>query len=206
MRTIHLLPVLALSLVSCASTGAGQTPPELAELLALVRPHGAVELEIRADGSYGDLEAEVPVESVPDSILEALAKEFPGATLEAVEREYQGGAWTWELGFKLPPMRPSFDQRSRERQAVFSEEGAVLEVEQPVTPFHTPHVVLTASEELLEGSTLVGIDQVDAGERVTYHVKRELEGRHFKAVYGPEGELLHLLQEIPAEIEVHVDL
>lgn len=181
----------AVLLAACSSTD--RVPDRLLDLLDQTRADGAVEIELDRDGSYRDLEAEVAVERVPPSIVSALVTAFPGAQVTGAEREYQGGAWTWELAFRA---------RGRALQAVISEDGRVLETEEPIALVDAPASVVAASVVLLPASTLASVDRVEGPEGVSYHVKRVRDGARYKVVTRADGTVLRAVREIRAEIEI----
>ena len=62
-------PILGLTLLASCS-GLGSVPPEVVELYDTATPDGAIEIEIERDGSVRELEADVPLDTVPPKIIE----------------------------------------------------------------------------------------------------------------------------------------
>lgn len=184
-----------LALASCSSSSTATAPAELIPLFDQLAPEGAMELEFDRDGRFGDLEAEVPVESVPAIVRDAVAQAHPGVELTGAEREVQGGEWTWEVGF---------EEEGRGVQVVVSDDGDLLETERELEASEAPAEVLRAAEGAVPSSTLASVDVVTSASGDEYHVKRERDGARYKVVLTSTGEVLRIVREARAEIEIPV--
>lgn len=191
-----LFAVAALPLAACAASGDGQAPAALVELYDQLASDGSMELELSRDGTFLELEAEVPVEDVPPFVREAAEARFPGITLTGAEREVQGGEWTWEV---------KFVHDGRAMELVVDGDGNVLETERELRPSEAPVAVLSASETVVPNSRFVSVESVesvDSAEGTVYHVKRDREGARYKVVLDESGAVLRAVREARAEIEI----
>lgn len=189
------LAALGIALSACATSPDPRAPGELVELFDQLAPDGALEIEFERDGRFGDLEAEVPVDTVPDFVRAAVDAAHPGARIVAAEREFQDGAWTWEVGF---------EDGDGGVQVVVDGTGAILETERELSPSEAPEAVLRAAERAIPSSNLVSLDVVTSESAEEYHVKRERGGARYKVVLTPEGAVLRRVREARAEIEIPV--
>lgn len=196
-RTYLVLP-WALGLAACATTTISRAPAEMLELFAALKSDGAMELEFTRDGTFLDMEAEIPLTSVPETVRSSVEAAFPGAELTAAELELQSGAWTFEVAFTT-----NLSGSDGPMQAVVTPGGQILETERELPPRLWPESVLAAAEDALPGTTLVSVDVVSATDvEDRYHVKSERDGAKYKVTVTASGVVLSRVREVPAELEI----
>lgn len=193
MKTLPILALLSLPLVACSATGGHSAPPELTTLYDEVALDGAMELEMERDGTFLELEADVPLERVPETLMAAFRAAFPEGRPTGAEREVQDGVWTWEV---------KFVSGGRAMEIVLDEGARILEVERELTTAEAPAAVLTASEQAVPGSVFVSVESIEAAAGTTYHVKRTRGEARYKIVLSPDGAVLRKVREVLAEIEI----
>lgn len=187
-------PLLSiLPLAACAGPAAHTAPPELTTLYDEVATDGAMELELERDGTFLELEADVPVDRVPATLMDAFRTAFPDGRPTGAEREVQDGVWTWEV---------KFVSGGRAMEVVLDEGARILEVERELTTAEAPAAVLSASEAAIPGSVFVSVESIEAAGGTTYHVKRTRGEARFKVVLAPDGAVLRKVREVVAELEI----
>lgn len=193
MKSLPILTVLSLPLTACNAVGGHSAPPELTTLYDEVAMDGAMELELERDGSFLELEADVPLDRVPDTLMAAFRAAFPDGRPTGAEREVQDGVWTWEV---------KFVSGGRAMEIVLDEGARILEVERELTTAEAPAAVLAASERAVPDSVFVSVESIEAGGGTTYHVKRTRGEARYKIVLAPDGTVRRKVREVLAEIEI----
>jgi len=193
MKLNGLASLALLACVGCAAPPVERAPAALLELYDSLAPDGALELELDRDGSFLELEADVPVESLPAAVRAAALAAYPGVTLTGAEREVQGGVLSWEV---------KFTHEGRGMELVIDTTGTVRETERELRASEAPLAVLQAAEAALPGSTLYSVESVTSAAGTVYHVKREKNGARYKFILDPTGKMLRKVREARAEIEI----
>ena len=181
------------ALAACAAPPAERAPAALTELYDALAADGALELELERDGTFVELEADVPVETLPPQVRAAALAAYPGVTLTGAEREVQRGVLSFEV---------KFTHEGRGMELVIDEAGQVRETERELRASEAPLAVLQAAEAALPGSTLYSVESVTSDAGTVYHVKREKAGARYKFILDPAGQMLRKVREARAEIEL----
>jgi hypothetical protein len=178
----------ALCLPACQTT-----LPELVELYDMAAPDGMIELELERDGSIREIEADIPIEALPENIKQAALDRAPGAQITGAEREFQGSTRTWEV--KLV-------HEGRAWEFVIDEEGAIRETEKELRPEEAPAAVLQGADLAMPQGIRKSVEEIRRGDVVEYHVKKDQGGASYKIVLDAEGKVTRHVREHRAEIEI----
>jgi uncharacterized membrane protein YkoI len=190
---VSALPLL-LALGACSSTGSlGGVPDDLVDLYDAVRPGGVMELEVDRDGSIREMEAEIPVESLPPAIVAAARARYPQARITGAERELTRAGAGWEV---------KLEHEGSMVELVYDEDAELLELERELRRSEAPSVVLEAAKHAITGGTFKSVEVIEQGDEQLYHVKLEKDGMSYKVVLTPEGEVTRKVREQRAEIEI----
>lgn len=193
-RSTPLLLAL-LPLCACHSSDMGKVPESIVELYDHADPAGGMELELERDGSVIGIEAEVPIDSVPAHLMNAVYAQHPNALVKGAERELAPEGPRWEVKFL---------SMGRTYELVFDEEGNVVESEMSLTWGEAPQAVMAAADKALPNAVPVSIEAVTSdGERM-YHVKKERDGARYKIVLDENAKVVRLVREQRAEIEIPI--
>ena len=194
-----LLPLLG----ACATTDdmsetghasrLGHVPRELVALYDAARPDGVIESELERDGAIREMEAEVPLDSLPPAVTASARQRYPDAELVGAERELTQEGAGWEVKLR---------QGGRDMEVIFDEAGKVLEFERAMDPAEAPAAVMRAAEAAFPGGKLKSVEIVEHLGTILYHVKFEREGASYKVVLTPEGSVTRRVREQRAEIEI----
>ena len=191
------LPLLALtlSLPACGSLGG---TPALVELYDQVDPEGALEIELDRSGTVTELEAEIPIDDLPQAVSDTALAQFEAAEIVAAEREYGPHGRVWEVKVRHP---------GGEQEFVIDRYGKVRETERPLDREATPGIVLGNAASMVQThagdvGTFESVDDVRAGDVVTYHVKHRVGGVVYKIVLTADGRVIRSVREQRAEIEI----
>lgn len=198
------LALFALSLAafapSCASvTGASgepRAPLALVQLYDQLAPGGMMEVELERDGSFAELEADVPVESVPEHLIRATRATYPDAQITGAEREVRRDEWSWEIKFR---------SGGRAMEVVLDDAGAVLETERELRPDEAPPGLIDVSEAALPGSSFVSVERITTDGGEVFHVKRQRGTARFKVTLGSDLRVIRKVREAVAEIEIPIE-
>lgn len=182
---------------SCTTaSGPERAPRALIELYDQLAPGGAMEVEFERDGTYAEIEADVPVETVPDLLIRTTRATYPDAQITGAEREVQGDVWTWEVKFR---------SGGRSMEVVLDDVGTVLETERELLVTEAPQPVLEAAEKAVEGSSFVGVERITSAKGEVFHVKRQRGTARYKVVLARDGRILRKVREAVAEIEIPIE-
>lgn len=187
----YALALAPLMLVACA--GPERAPSSLVELYDMTAHDGAMEIEFDRDGNFLEIEADVPVETVPESLRRITRLAHPDAVVTGAEREVQGDTWTWEI---------KFTSGGRAMEIVLDEQGNVLETERELERDEAPSEVLEASRRAIPDSSFLSVEVIKSEDALTYHVKRQRGGARYKIVLSANGVVLRKVRETTAEIEI----
>ncbi len=181
--------LLVAALASCRSAGPWSAEDALTADM--------IELRVDGKGAVQEIEYHLPPGEAPEAVRAAMNELYPGAAHLAAEKELEGGVLYWELSVAVG---------GREAEAMFLPDGTLHAEEIEVDVAAVPAVVRETATARVPG-TVTGWEEVRDGRRelVEYHVKTDAAGIHYKGRIGLGGELLGLLREVPAEIEVPLE-
>ncbi len=190
-----LVLALALSVAACSSLGG--TPP-LVELYDEVAPDGALEIELDRSGTVVEMEAEIPIDQLPVQVADAALAQVEDGEIVAAEREIGPHGRVWEVKVRAADLEQEF---------VIDRYGVVLETEKPLTREATPGIVLGNAASMVqthagEIGSFESVDEVRAGDVLTYHVKHRVGGVVYKIVLAADGRVIRSVREQRAEIEI----
>ncbi|MFT5288165.1 MAG: hypothetical protein ACI8QS_000302 [Planctomycetota bacterium] len=196
LRTLGGL-VLGLAVSACSTPGAplGVLPAGLLLLADQSAPAGVLEIEAERDGRIREMEVEIPISDLPTAIREAALATERGATITGAEREILLDGKAWEVQLL---------QEGRKVELVFSEDGRILEIERELRREEVPFSVLATVDQVVPGGTFTSVEIIHRGRHTEYHVKKERAGERFKVVATSDGNLIRVVREIRAEIEIPV--
>ena len=192
MRFIIIL-AMAVGMIACQSSGLGKLPPELVELYDTAAEDGSMEIEASRDGTIIEIEADIPVGDLPESIREAAMKQLPGARVTGAEIEIVSGRRGYEVKMAKSGVEYEF---------VFSMEGELLETEKSLKRSEAPAAVLTAATAAIKGGTFKSVEVIERGGETLYHVKLMRGGSSYKVELTEDGTIRRTVREARAEIEI----
>lgn len=195
MSAVRRLPLLLalLPLAACGSSSLGKMPDSVVELYDQTDPAGGMEFELDRKGHLLEIEADVPIENVPQHLITAVHAQHPGAQLRGAEREINAHGEMWEL---------KFISLGREYELVFDEDGEVHETEMSLMWPEVPPAVVAAADKALPESIPVSAELITQGKSKSYHIKKDKGGARYKIVLDERGEVVRLVREQRAEIEI----
>ena len=195
MVALTALAVLALGLTGCG--GLGSVSPKLVELYDMAAPDGIIELEIARDGTMIEMEADVPVSTLPDVVREAAMKKAPGARITGAEREFNARGAAWEV---------KLNHEGRDWEFVIDDEGVILETEKELRRSEAPQTVLAAAKNAVPGGVFRSVEVITKHDGATeYHVKKMIAGVSYKVVLATDGTVIRKVREQKAEIEIPLE-
>ena len=173
-----------------------QTPLMLDD--ARARRATKVEAQFDADGRPVEIEYHVLVEEVPQVVLDAWKRLYPQLTPTAAEFEQRADGVTWEL---------IADENGRARNVMFRPDGSVHLIEIEIPASDAP-ATLAALERTWPGAKVTEVLRVRDGSStpIGHQVEFEHEGRALKAWFDEDSRVLWAVREMPAEVEVPVDV
>jgi uncharacterized membrane protein YkoI len=172
-------------------------PPEVIQLYNEGTPAGWMELEVEADGTIFESEAEISYEKVPSNVKQAAEAELPGGQVTGAEAEYVNGTRAYEV-------RKTVD--GQEYELVFSEDGTLLEKEVSLDIADAPAEVIENAQAAIPGGEIKSVERIEHPDKeIVYHVKLEKDGASYKVVLSEAGEVLRKVREAKAELEIPLD-
>ena len=176
-------------LVSCASQTEWRTEDALAA--------DKVEVQVDGDGRALEIEYHVSPDVVPAAVHTAMDTLHPGGQAIGGEKEFIGSQLFWELSKVID---------GREVEAMFHPDGTLRSEEAEVAVEDVPDEVRAAVAARLAG-TVRKWETVRDSDRalIEYHAKVDSDGRQYKLVVSTDGEILRVVRELLAEIEVPVE-
>jgi len=155
-----------------------------------------LELQVDAMGRPVEMEYHVDPQTVPRAVRDAMDALHAGGRATGAEKEYLGPELFWELSKEID---------GREVEAMFRPDGTLYAEEAEVAVSAVPAAVTSAVARRMDGRVTTW-EEIRDGERrlVEYHAKVEAEGRRYKIRVTPAGDVLGVVREVPAEIEVPV--
>jgi len=186
--------VLVLALTAgCRTTKSRAGAWDGAEALAAEK----IEMQVDEHGRTVELEYHVAPSVVPQAVHAAMDRLHPGGSVVDAEREYVGGQLYWELTKEIG---------GREVEAMFRPDGTLYREEIEVSASEIPSAVQEAVRARLRGQVTKWEAIRDAERRVIeYHAKGTRDGKSYKVIAGLDGNVLGMVREVPAEIEVPVE-
>jgi len=153
-------------------------------------------IEVLLDGSARPVEIEYHIapELVPAHVMASMETLHPGGEVVAAEKEFIGGDLFWEISKEID---------GREVEAMFRQTGE-LHSEELEIPASEVLESLQAAVRFHLGGTVTKWEEIRDEDRelVEYHVKVISAGQNYKLTLSTGGEVLGVVREIPAEIEV----
>ena len=184
--------VLLAGLAACAS--GGHVSSDLVTLYDEALPDGTIELEISRSGVIREMEADIPVSSLPEAVRAAAIAVLPGARITGAEHEFQGGRERWEV--KLV-------HEGRAWEVIADASGEVQETERELRRGEAPEAVMASAERTMPRGMLRSVEMIThRDDAVEYHVKYTQGGASYKLVLAPDGTLIRHVREARAEIEI----
>lgn len=190
-------PAAALLLGACQTHGGahgmGALPMELVELYDVADPEGIIEVEAERDGSIIGLEADVPIDMLPDSVKQTVLAAAPGGRITGGEREYTSTGNGWEVKLVLDGVDWEF---------IVDDAGEIVETEQAIAAADAPGVVLAAADRTVPMGTRQSVELITRGDEREYHVKKLVGTASYKIVLAPDGMVIRAVREARTEIEI----
>jgi len=185
---------LAVVLAGCATH---RFPPQTSSEVRRLGPEGSIEMTLTRGGRIAEVEFHVAPSALPSHVLRAMNEQFPGGEVTGAEVEYVAGVLHYEVTKRV---------EGRDMEVMFDEQGNPVRWELEVEENRVPKAVLEAAMRAAPG-TLRKVEEIrDADRRlVAYHVKKEDGGIRYKIEIAPEGRVVVVLREVPAEIEVPLE-
>ena len=184
--------VLVASTVGCQGAGLGRVPEAFVELYDDAAPEGMIEVEIGRDGVVREIEADIPIESLPDFVREAALQQLPDATITGAEREIQLVGRVWEV---------KLDYQGVGWELLIDPDGNVIETEKEIAVDAAPPAVIATANETVPGPAK-SVEVITRGDDVEYHIKKDRDGATIKLVLSSDGTLRRAVREARAEIEI----
>lgn len=177
--------------------------------IGLARDASKLEIVMNADGSMQEIEYYTPLAQIPEPARQAMTAAFPGATLQPIgEREHVNGVLHYEVSATEDVGGVAMD-----REGMFTAQGVpyswelqmpVGEVPAPVQQTMNQRFPNAAPGAFTWEKIVLGPDPNAAPYE--YHVKVLSDGKNYKMVLTGSGTVLTGYLEIPAEIEVPIDI
>jgi uncharacterized membrane protein YkoI len=186
---------LSFLLAGCATH---RFPPQTANEVRRMGAEDAIEVTLTRGGRLAEVEFHVAAASLPAGVLRAMDEQVTGGEIVDAEVEYIAGRVYYEVAKRVG---------GRTTEILFDEEGRPSQWEIEVAPEAAPKAVLDAADRSCPGGTVRSVEEIrDAGRHLlAYHVKKEDGGLRYKVEIGPAGQVLVVLREVAAEIEVPID-
>ena len=191
----HRLPLALLlaPLAACASHGVGAVSGNLVQLYDQASPDGVIELEIDRKGIIREMEADVSVTTLPIAVRDAALKEARGARIVGAEREIAQGWNGWEV---------KLEWQGRDMELVYDDEVNLRQKEVQLLRSEAPGAVLIGADQAIPGGEFLGVERVETGRELEFHVKKLLNGASYKIVLEEDGSLIRKVREARAELEI----
>jgi hypothetical protein len=191
---IRTSTTLVLCTVPVLGACAGHGPWTNDDMLAA----DALAVELDAAGRPVEMEFEVPIEDTPAEVRAAMEALHPGGGVDSAEREItmEGASWAeyWELSKEVD---------GREVSAKFEPSGKLVKEEFEVPAEDVPEVVREAAARVLGDAEVEWEAEYDAtGVLTEYEVDAEVDGQALELSIAPDGTVLAMNREIPADIQV----
>jgi hypothetical protein len=155
-----------------------------------------VEIQLDENARPLAVEFHVSPDEVPANIMDAMDALYPGGSAVAAEKEFVGSNFYWEVTKEID---------GREVEAMFQQNGKLHSLEIEVPADSVPESVRAAVQTRIQGQINKWEEIRDENRiLVEYHAKLTANGKKYKAMVSTDGNVLGLVREVPAEIEVPV--
>lgn len=157
----------------------------------------SVELQVDEDGNALQIEYHVDPSVVPAAVRAAMDELHPGGRAIGAEKEYVGATLYWEVTKEIG---------GREVEAMFQPDGTLHSEELAVSASAVPPAVQAAVAKRMSAEVAQWEEIRDESRTlVEYHAKLSTGGKKYKLRVSPGGEILGVVREVPAEIEMPVE-
>ncbi len=189
-RIARIALALAAALPACATTKAEWDNDSAASARKL-------EVQVDSKGVRREIEYHIAPAEVPKAVRDAMDRLHPGGPFDDAEKETHGGVLYYELSGKVNGM---------EVEAMFTADGRLHSEEIQVAQVSVPASVRDGAASALAGARPTKWEEIRDGRRtcIEYHVKMARGEDRYKVILTPDGQLLAIYREVPAEIEVPV--
>lgn len=184
---------LAVGLTACSDGGMGSVPMGLVELYDMAAPDGVIELELDRNGKIIEMEADIPVASLPAAVKKAAMEKAPGAVITGGEREMQAAGKSWEVKLRW---------EDRDWEFVIDDNGVIKETEKELQQAEAPAAVLAGANKRVPGAEFKSVEIIERGDVTEYHVKQTKDGASYKIILSADGTVKRAVREARAEIEI----
>ena len=158
----------------------------------------SVEVAVDAKGRPLEIEYHISPEMVPAAVHAAMDELHPGGAAVAGEKEYLGNALYWELTKEVG---------GRKVEAMFTSDGTLHSAEVELAASAVPTAVQQAVASRVEGNVSQWEEiRNSANVLEAYHAKVLSAGKKLKFEVSPDGRILSVVRELPAEIEIPEEL
>jgi hypothetical protein len=194
MKGLLILGAIAALATGCAGTSSFHSA---SDDVHLVPASGMIEFAVDKDGDVTEVEYHVSKDAIPEKVLQSAEEMFPGALLADAEKEWVGSTLYYEVTKK---------KGGEAYEVMMTPKGKPYRMEMTVKPSDVPAGVLGAADEAIPGGRRSSVEKILDGDKnlLEYHIKKEVKGIKYKILVGPDGEVLCVYREVPAEIEVPV--
>ncbi len=131
-------------------------------------------------------EEKVPLKDVPKAALKAVKDKFPGAKLTGAEKEKKDGKVTYEIAIAY---------KGRKIEVHVTPDGKITEIEKEITLKELPKPVADALKEKYPKAKIEKLEEVTAGEKVTYEAHFVVGKKKLEVVFDPSGKVLKVEEE-----------
>lgn len=156
----------------------------------------SVEVQVDENARPTEIEFHVSPDEVPANVMDAMNALWPGGKAVAAEKEFIGSTLYWEVTKEV---------EGREVEAMFQQNGTLHSEEIEVPAESVPDAVQAAVRARMKGQVTKWEEIHDADRNlVEYHAKLSANGKKYKVLVSTDGNVLGVVREVPAEIEVPV--
>ena len=196
MNLIAPLSICAAGLLAaCASSDVGSIPDELIVLSDAAAADGTIELAVERDGEIRQMNATIPVSTLPANVREAALLKFPGAQVTGASREVHPEGDFYEV---------QVSQAGRAHEIVLDDEANVKTVVRAVDRKDVPQVVVDSADRAVPGGTFTGAEQIERGDETCYRIRKTRDGVAYNVLVKPDGTVERRAREARAQIEVPI--
>jgi hypothetical protein len=121
---------------------------------------------------------------------------FPGSRITDGEKEFDdNGRLYWEVTVK---------KGSEEKEIMLTPAGKPYRMEIKVRESEVPSEVIAAADSAAPGGRRTSVEKILDGKEnlLEYHIKKSVNGIHYKILVTSDGRVREVYREVMAEIEV----
>ena len=107
-----------------------------------------------------------------------------------------------EISARSDAFEVKLRHEDRVYELVIDRGGKVLESEKSLRPIEYPSEIVQAAHAAFPGGTLASVEVIQIGTETQYHVKKRSDGANYKIVLRRNAELIRVVREARAEIEI----